>query len=570
MKRLSNLILACLFTLTLSACPMESSFTQLAPLPRNMALKAFEPHRPSFDCKHEASAVPPIDREAEDWLQEGMRLTSGDLWPNQRNYPKAVELWAKAAERKHWKAMMNLAGVYIEGDGTAPFVVPADPERAVKLVEYAMGLGIPAAFDAMGTYHQKGLGVKPDISRAYAFWELAADMGSPDAQTHLGDALNATYDNPREGFWGNRVVGLQMLECAFAQGHGKAAYVLGMHFMREAAKDYPRALRVLHEGVKFGSEQSANTLSTLFRGAELGNGGPPVDPARDERYSALGDALYNNPDLRFPNLDKILPLPPAQLPKWNGDKDMLLNAAKGVLPAPIVKPTPGAKLSGRAHIPDGWVLPAEPVPPQMEAVGRPFRTIPAQYESTAARFTGYWLAQLLDSQTERHAAWDSAQVPQRYALGESFESQRQSLGPGAGRVIWHYLGVPVKQAASAQRPEVTQGIARSIRIPEPYQRCQGNAACTHTGIWYAEVDPAHPYAKTYNRWSQQAYVEQGAAFPQPQDRHLDIKPAEMRWLWLGNANRIDNALGDTGFAHVSLDEAQTPKPGAKPGEGAAA
>ena len=117
--------------------------------------------------------------------------------------------------------------------------------------------------------------------------------------------------------------------------------------------------------------------------------------------------------------------------------------------------------------------------------------------------------------------------------------------------MWHYLGVPVKQAAAAERPEVTQGIARYVRIPEPLQRCLGNTACPHTGIWYGQVDPAHRHAKTYNRWSQQAYVEQGAAFPKPQDRHLDIKPAEVRWLWLGQANEATSPHYDT----ISLDVA---------------
>ena len=117
--------------------------------------------------------------------------------------------------------------------------------------------------------------------------------------------------------------------------------------------------------------------------------------------------------------------------------------------------------------------------------------------------------------------------------------------------MWHYLGVPGKQAASADSPEVTQGIARYTRRPEPMQRCQGNAACTHTGIWYGQINPAHPHAKSYNRWSQQAYVEQGAAFPSPQDRHLDIEPAEVRWLWLGQANAATSPYYKT----VSLDEA---------------
>jgi hypothetical protein len=55
-----------------------------------------------------------------------------------------------------------------------------------------------------------------------------------------------------------------------------------------------------------------------------------VDKARAQRYNALSDALLRNPDLRFPNLDRILPLPPAELPRWDGDTTSLVQAAIGV------------------------------------------------------------------------------------------------------------------------------------------------------------------------------------------------------------------------------------------------
>ena len=70
------------------------------------------------------------------------------------------------------------------------------------------------------------------------------------------------------------------------------------------------------------------------------------DKARAERYSVFGDALYTNPDLRFPNLDKVLPLPPAPLPKWDSNKQTLIDAAKAVVPvmpssiSGIARPTP--------------------------------------------------------------------------------------------------------------------------------------------------------------------------------------------------------------------------------------
>lgn len=40
--------------------------------------------------------------------------------------------------------------------------------------------------------------------------------------------------------------------------------------------------------------------------------------------------LHLNPDLRLPNLDKVLPLPPAVLPYWDGKKKSLIDGAKPV------------------------------------------------------------------------------------------------------------------------------------------------------------------------------------------------------------------------------------------------
>ncbi|WP_230414149.1 DUF6396 domain-containing protein, partial [Collimonas silvisoli] len=158
-----------------------------------------------------------------------------------------------------------------------------------------------------------------------------------------------------EGFWGNRKIGLKMLECAFAQGYGKAAYALGVTIDgddKNLDEGYGHALRVLHEGVKMGCEKCANYLSSSFRHHDDPLTNNFIDTARSERYGALGDALYHNPDLRFPNLDKILPLPPATLPQWDSKIESLINAAKPVMPAPPPPAaTPGANLSGRAHIP---------------------------------------------------------------------------------------------------------------------------------------------------------------------------------------------------------------------------
>ena len=345
----SVILLAYLLTLfLLTACNMNT-------LPRNMSLKSFDPHRPDFMCRHETEFNPPVAGEAEDLFRQGMAATSYELiWPKDtRNFSKAAQLWQQAADQGHWKAAMNLAGLYEQGKG-----VPWDTEKAVQIVEALMKQGVPAAFDKMGIYHLEGTGVKNSVDRAYAFWQLAADMGSPSAQAYLGSKLDAAYDSPNQSFWGNREVALKMLECSYAQGNASGAYELGLTLSAkdgESPEYYARALQIYHDGVKFGSQQCANALNAEFDEITPFTGNA-IDTARSDRYGIIADALRLNPDLRFPNLDKVLPLPPAKLPSWDGNPDTLIDAAKALVPLPDAKPTPGSQRTGRAHIPQDHVL----------------------------------------------------------------------------------------------------------------------------------------------------------------------------------------------------------------------
>ncbi|WP_211466144.1 tetratricopeptide repeat protein, partial [Collimonas silvisoli] len=388
---------------------------------------------------------------------------------------------------------------------------------------------IPAAFDLMGSFHQNGAGVTGDMSRAYGLWELAADKGSPSAQTFLGVALKAAYDNPQEGFWGNRKIGLKMLECAFAQGYGKAALRLGVT-LDNTEKDYVRALKVFHEGVKMGCEECANYLSSSFRHHNDPLTNNFIDTARSERYGALGDALYHNPDLRFPNLDKILPLPPATLPQWDSKIESLINAAKPVMPAPPPPAaTPGANLSGRAHIPQGWVLPKEAMPPAAETSDG--RRVTSQYESTTARFSGYWLPQLLSPRTQEHRLWDRGQVPQQYARGEPFADLRAGLTQNDGRIMWHYVGLPQQVPPRALPAQLLGGLWRVAQAnPAAMTLCNGAEPCPHSGVWQPTLAAEHPLKSLVNwRWRQAAVV-QGQRFPEPdKDWLVDVASDMVTW-----------------------------------------
>ena len=126
--RLASLIFLC----CLLACKVPDDKVW----PRNQSLPLFNPHVADFICEIEASKVPPIDAQAEDWFLEARALEDPEIFVEDRDYKKIVDLTRQAAERLHWKAMLNLASLYVEG---------RDPlygkEEAVQLVEKAMRLG---------------------------------------------------------------------------------------------------------------------------------------------------------------------------------------------------------------------------------------------------------------------------------------------------------------------------------------------------------------------------------------------------------------------------------------------
>ena len=394
-------VLFALFILSITACnmrqaPMDVQF-------RNIELEPFNPHVHDFTCPPVFTAE--LDAEAEKAFQEARELESPKIYIDDRNYTKIIALTRRAAERQHWKAMLNLASFYIEGRDP-----PHGTEDAVLLVEAGMRMGVPAAFDRMGTYYNNGTGVHADVTRAYQFWQRAARMGSPEALTDLGRKLISVNDHPERDRWANEAVGTKMLECAYSQGFGKAAYELGLQYSiptgREPAmSDLQLAVSVWHNGVRYGCADCAVSMGIEFSSPFTTK--PKkinLDKARSERYFMLAEALEFDPERRFPNLDKILPLPPAALPPWDGNSDTLIETARGVShPSVSGSSSAYSVRSGRLHLdPD-------------------FRLELADYvtHDSIAPFSGYWQPSRDDKATQHDDAV-SKSYPALYQAGESF------------------------------------------------------------------------------------------------------------------------------------------------------
>jgi hypothetical protein len=113
-----------------------------------------------------------------------------------------------------------------------------------------------------------------------------------------------------------------MSQCATNQGLGKAANYLGIDFATDQL--FPDAVKAFQMGVAAGDTQSALALQEGFNGPSesdrLNYLALPHDPERSRRYKLIGDFIDDNDGLnpKLPDINQIVPLPPANLPKWDG------------------------------------------------------------------------------------------------------------------------------------------------------------------------------------------------------------------------------------------------------------
>ncbi|WP_077465827.1 DUF6396 domain-containing protein, partial [Rodentibacter sp. Ppn85] len=110
--------------------------------------------------------------------------------------------------------------------------------------------------------------------------------------------------------------------CASEQGLGNASSNLGSSFKLD--KKYVEAVKSYHQGVKNGDIISALALSHAFeKGMQADNLNfldVSPDEERSRRYEIITNYLDDNNYLqpKVPDLDDIVPLPPAPLQEWDG------------------------------------------------------------------------------------------------------------------------------------------------------------------------------------------------------------------------------------------------------------
>ena len=270
----------------------------------------------TFECKHEVR--PPLSPETQQLYNYAYYHDLHNMWKGKKGdqtWQQAAVYYRIAAYNGDYKANIRLQ--YLLETGR---VVPEKPQTELYHLNKELEKQLPATAMYKLYYHLGGnFGVSTEKGGKFAFLRKAADMGSRDAQFELGDLLINIQDKATLDFrW---KLWEQLLTCSAAQGGSDAAKWLGISY--QGNKKYQQALETFHLGVKNGNRQSALGLYLAFDTDEVKKQtylGVKPDPERSLRYKMIYQFMRTHEYLHatVPNLDQIVPLPPAKLPAWDG------------------------------------------------------------------------------------------------------------------------------------------------------------------------------------------------------------------------------------------------------------
>ena len=287
--------------------------TQMAQLEQLAALE--------FTCKKEVH--PPLSEETQQLYNYALYHDLHNMWTGE----KGDEVWNGlaryyriAAANGDYKANVRLQ--YLLNTGR----ISTDmPQTEVYNLNEELAKQLPAtAYYNLYGYLDEDYGVRTEEGGKYAYLRKAADLGSREAQYTVAEMLEDIEDQneSEEAFKYRMSIAKDLYSCASEQGLGEASNELALGLLFH--KKYSEALIVLHQGVINGNDSSAHRLDKGFSGqykdGDMYFLNVPEDKERSKRYNIIWNYLTDNDYLqpKVPDLDEIVPLPPAKLPKWDG------------------------------------------------------------------------------------------------------------------------------------------------------------------------------------------------------------------------------------------------------------
>ena len=321
-----------------------------------------------FTCTFEKKRLPRLDPDADKlfqyavWLEDNqLRGTTffslfTDREINFVEYQKSAWLYRLAAATGHWKASRRLAemlmnskkydfSAQVRQGKTLEEIIGTNPDT---IAEDLIRRGIPYGYYLKGTLLEKRY--KKDIA-ALRHIRIAADMGNPDAQNILWKNMAKMVDILDLQDMKPKVfdIAKQTTRCAADQGHGEAANALGDFLQHtaltseqadERTRFYKEAVKYFQIAVKAGNWDSTEKLRQGFISPQSDSNlnleyiGLSEDKERSDRYEKIQASFQKHQWFQptVEELDRIVPLPPAKLPPWDGKLDWVKKWEKNEAP----------------------------------------------------------------------------------------------------------------------------------------------------------------------------------------------------------------------------------------------
>ena len=282
------------------------------------SLEDLEQHL-AFTCVHETK--PPLSPDTQKLYNYALYQDLHNMWLGTEGdavWQNAAGYYRIAAANGDYKANIRLQ--YLLQSGR---VTTQNPKDEVYNLNKQLEKQLPAtAYYNLYGYLTKGYGVKTAKKEGrFAYLRKAADMGSREAQYEIAEILSDMQDDRTYEL--RKKLRVKFYSCASEQGLGEASLNLGLMF--QIQKNYSEAVKVFHQGAKNGNAASMRRLSHGFdkkitADNEIDYLALKPDAERQIRYKMIAQYLGRQDYLqpKVPDLDKIVPLPPAKLPPWDG------------------------------------------------------------------------------------------------------------------------------------------------------------------------------------------------------------------------------------------------------------
>ena len=274
-----------------------------------------------FVCKHEEK--PELSQETQQLYNYALYHDLHNMWTGKKGdavWNGLARYYRIAAMNGDYKANIRLQYLLKSGRISSDM-----PQTEVHNLNEELAKQLPAtAYYNLYGYLDEDYGVRTEEGGKYAYLRKAADLGSREAQYTVAEILSDIEDESEteEAFKYRMDIARQLWSCSSEQGMTDASKTLA--FNLKYHKKYSDALKIFHQGVKNGSAVSASVLRDGFSKKTTKDSLDFLDLTPDEersrRYDIIWNYLTDNDYLqpKVPDLDEIVPLPPAKLPKWDG------------------------------------------------------------------------------------------------------------------------------------------------------------------------------------------------------------------------------------------------------------